>query len=1662
MFGGRLLLFVIYLFILPSSDSGDCTAQMHPEAEDPGAVHSQALAEGAWFSACDTPCEGLYGAGKSSQQKCATFPCQTTPEDGRNATPRTGLVVRDVPQDGKEGCQLLPRLWRTLAGCRIATQLCHAAGAGAMARDMAPSETQVSEVEDDSLAAERGQRQRQGRAWRQGQVQSSSTTDGGEAAAQGASAGGSSCSAGRATSQWTQADASREWCVTREDALGKPLEGAVGGIGLPAGSSSADPGGDSTEQHADDDEGLAQGSRRASEGTHSSYKGAEHAGQLSAGLVGVHGQPDQPRGETGPGAGHYPRGTGLGGATMVPSGTSSRPAVGEAYSQRQGSGRGIQGHADFRGPRRGGDRTRGPTTSGLPGEEGSHYEHGASPLGPARFRSRTSARACQRGLTHAQTDCATDRLLQGRAEGAAQGDSRRGGQGCNSRGWRAQGIHALSAWYAAAFAPQVGPFISRQVMCGPPSQLCHRIGEHSICSERHFVGAYAGQFLGIMQCLEVRLWEAALPKHTVWEDPRLPECSLPVPAKYDLVVLRVQDDLSCLACTMARGGARTTEDVAPSHRSPAVHMALPAVVADVEGARRPSPERPPRAIGQDGMRSEAEHSVQAVFRRLCSCLHATPHLLPLKVCFQSDHVRHANRWARQFLQACGRGNRARYYRVELMPSPISEESKAGSTSNLAPHFSQPSVRQLLADRIDVFPESLDRPELREQPLTSFRWYQGYRLSGASSSRVHRDRCALFLTGEHMTIRSLPPGCTINSLIADLISSYPRLKAIRILHNRLEQLPPTQITLVMRTDPPGSQIIPLDFRSLQGQVCTLAVRAGADFREIADQVQGECPDTRLPRGLYRLLEPSRTPLQRIPVGTEAPEFLRAETHELPRARTPDPASPPFEEEPVADATSWLQLHSAVTNEMGVCKVGTQEHAPAANCSSRQPDVITHMPTSGGSSKIQEIFLPDPTHLQIIRVEDLRILPAEFRDDHVFNAPTSRFRWGVADREHFGKYTVFDVQRHVVVVQGLANADLHSVIAQAVAGSPFPVGTVQVLTSPLEGLPRPQLVLHEEGHTFPFAPVPWDLRRVNGAIRTLEHKGEQPLRTAMQQLQATLPGDFDLWMDIVEGLLFVSDAAGPILDALPSNLLQVQYLDVATVPSGPFVLQRISAPILSGSSAAQEGTTRTTTWMQARTAAPVPPILRLVLFRGTAAVSTDLNPPYRLIDRALAHLLAQISAMQPLSAHSSVVLAGAQPPRNGYVQEVIVIVSDSTTSVQVAWDSRPVGGGLQALSYDAATSSTEILPATWTEEGWNLAVNGVPVTSMNRAVRPGDLLQPYHGNQPYPVVPQGFILGLCPQLAVLAWPAWIREGGLPMTTFETLFPRFVELSRSRRVTMGAFYRDAGFAAVLGPVHGTIHLHFPNPVSPTIQEVVDRLTMLDHPPPWADVLKAAVLWPETSLFTTSSQDVAGQTVLIPAPSYAEQHLVIVVPPQSGLVDGLPGEANAQLFPRRSLNSGDVLYLQRDPGRMPEPDTDIEEELAVLLQTRVRRIASTRQASGATIPTPFGRRLLLPDSAGSKGTRMAPGPLDSVDRRICLDRAIPAANSRRLAGRAYMHLGATADAFADVFADFSLACLQSQRPKGDGLPPKIQSFLQSLPLLADRMPQALQIYVDGSFFRT
>ena len=598
-------------------------------------------------------------------------------------------------------------------------------------------------------------------------------------------------------------------------------------------------------------------------------------------------------------------------------------------------------------------------------------------------------------------------------------------------------------------------------------------------------------------------------------------------------------------------------------------------------------------------------------------------------------------------------------------------------------------------------------------------------------------------------------------------------------------------------------------------------------------------------------------------------------------------------------------------------------------------------------IPEVFFPDPTPLQLVGVEDLHILPPDFRDEHVFAAPTNRFLWGRADRTFFGKFTVFDTHRHATIGQGTASTDLQTLIAQAVASAPFPVSAVHILTAPLSNLPKPQLVLHEAGRPLHCIPVPWDLRRTHGVIRTIEHKGGQSLPAALEATQATLVSEPTLLQRHERHEIAIADALGPILACLPPSLLMSQFFDVDYLPSGPLVTQRIVGPILAGSSLLQEGTTRTTTWtpsdsttstttlMQAVTVAQATPILRLIVFRGGIAASADLNPPFRLLDQIMAQLITQISAMQPLSDNSLFVMSPVLPPPVGYVQEVIFVVSDSRANVPIVWDARPIGGGLQLLNQHPGTTTDGTLGATWLEEGWSLAVNGVPSRHIRRELMIGDFLQPFHGDNPYPAVPPGSLFAQCPQLAAYAWPLRIREGGLPMTTFSTLFPRLTEVLRRRRADTGACFREAGRAVVYGPAHGSVRLHFPNPTAPTIHDVADQMNRLDNPPPWRNVVKAAVLWPETGIFTTSSSGIAGQTVLLPVPFFPEQHFVMLVPRNPGLLEGLPGETNAQLMPRRSLVSGDVLYLQRDPGRVPEPESDIEEEAAVLLQLSALRAA-------------------------------------------------------------------------------------------------------------------------------
>ena len=361
-------------------------------------------------------------------------------------------------------------------------------------------------------------------------------------------------------------------------------------------------------------------------------------------------------------------------------------------------------------------------------------------------------------------------------------------------------------------------------------------------------------------------------------------------------------------------------------------------------------------------------------------------------------------------------------------------------------------------------------------------------------------------------------------------------------------------------------------------------------------------------------------------------------------------------------------------------------------------------------------------------------------------------------------------------------------------------------------------------------------------------------------------------------------------------------------------------------------------------------------------------------------------------------------------------------------------------------------------------------MLRPVQAGDFLQPYHGEQPYPAVPQGHVHRLCPKLAAFAWPLWIREGGLPMTTYSTLMPRLTDELRLRRSAMGAHYREAGSATIQGPCHGTVQLHLPNPATPDITEVADQMSRLDNAPPWRAIVRAAVMWPEMALFTTTFDEAPGNPVLLPAPHFREHHFVMLMQPAPGLLEGLPGETAAQLIPRRSLNRGDVLYFQPDPGRAPEPGTDDEQEAAMLLQLRAQVVPG----SVANKPSPTTVQAAVDSKAAAADGRLC---VPTPHGRRCFQAAIENAEPHRdpscrvplpvqpaasglQDSEGVLSLGLPLEAKDLALNGFALSHLCRSQPNGQGMHEAAAAFLRTVPCSrVEDKPEALLIYVDGSF---
>ena len=232
-----------------------------------------------------------------------------------------------------------------------------------------------------------------------------------------------------------------------------------------------------------------------------------------------------------------------------------------------------------------------------------------------------------------------------------------------------------------------------------------------------------------------------------------------------------------------------------------------------------------------------------------SSLHRRPHALPLRTGAHKDAPGPLyNHWARAFNVQVGDavyllrflvqhkdGSTPSAWRPSALtlvdaPSQLVRPvaSTAGPSDVQCPAHSStfPPLRLQIAASIPIFPSELDRPELRARPITSFAWVTGHRATGAVTGELGQfDRFAIYDTAHHAQVRQLPRAWDLDHIVAEVLSIFPRVRSIRFLRDRLPGMPSVQVSVVMRDAPIGQTVLPLDFRAMEGGICTIRVMPG---------------------------------------------------------------------------------------------------------------------------------------------------------------------------------------------------------------------------------------------------------------------------------------------------------------------------------------------------------------------------------------------------------------------------------------------------------------------------------------------------------------------------------------------------------------------------------------------------------------------------------------------------------------------------------------------------------------------------------------------------------------------------------------------------------------------------------------------------------------------
>eukprot|EP00439_Symbiodinium_sp_Y106_P000674 s1035_g1.t1 len=491
---------------------------------------------------------------------------------------------------------------------------------------------------------------------------------------------------------------------------------------------------------------------------------------------------------------------------------------------------------------------------------------------------------------------------------------------------------------------------------------------------------------------------------------------------------------------------------------------------------------------------------------------------------------------------------------------------------------------------------------------------------------------------------------------------------------------------------------------------------------------------------------------------------------------------------------------------------------------------------------------PSHIAYIRAERVQFVPDDF-EYAMLRRPTVHLvaeLQALFEDSQQAQFTIFESGLRPRQRRCHRDWLLDDFVADAVGSAAHPVRAVQLLFRPLQGYPRPQLVLTHVSAPRTFLAVPFDFRHVQGQVVTVHLPPALPMvlvpETVLSETPtpgaARFPGP----------LTSVRDAAGIQHFDIRPHTDRYEWL----VPQ----FQRLDEPDELGE---RLPSTVTTTMMlpsarrnRARSASPTPDpeagrdpptLLRTATGATDCSGARGSAGPYPQVPVQARQRAG--TYLEPKSFFPQVLACPRRPPRDalrlaGSMHIVpawaAAVIAPATPLHMHDWvasvvvDRRLLGQGLDLVEVPEGTEPRHLLTAQDRQQGFEFSVNGVAAPAWRRWLRTGDVIQLMRTRISPPVWSTGFVMDFFPEARAFTVPlhlldvepvaAEVPDDNLAVANAASIRGQLEYFMARRLDELGRPGLGTHHVVVQGPTHGDLYLHISQPLTPDVAQVEEYL--------------------------------------------------------------------------------------------------------------------------------------------------------------------------------------------------------------------------------------------------